>query len=1039
MSYADARLDLSAVGVACLSGMNGAGKSAILDGVTWAIWECARSGSDELIRMGQTNMWVDLTFELEGQTYRIRRARQRVFNRHGTKIASRGTLEFQIWQAKSSGVTAEQSTSADELAEQFESAGKIGEVEVLQADGADSGSGAWVSLSAPGMRQTQSRICQTLRMDYDTFINSVYLKQGRADEFTTRPPGERKQVLSEILGLSYFDRLQELSRQEAHKLKAQMEALSGVLAPVQALDFELSSTIDELDALGSDLLAADVDLTLKDEVLLELTEEADRLKQTQAFLSAAQKRCGELSADLSHLRQQEQEMEGRLNCFTQLSLKAPEIEKKVQEFTLLKERVEHLDGISLKVQGIQDRRLELKSALANLRGRMEVELEHLKGTLAELSARLKKLKKDTDGKEKVEEDWGQYKKLLEAESEYARKQENFSQLSGRADQLQGLVSEARVHLSAELEQKMQALQELRSLLESKDTLLKGQEELISQAEELEKLETEFELVEEKGLKIKSDVEAAQSQINECKRRVLENEGKIQELCQASSSSLCPLCSSPIVDRLAVVDRYRGQNKEIDSEISTAQARIEDLENKRAQLRKRYMELRGSLSGRKALDIRIGEFNASVSALARADTSAACLQGEIERLQVRLSGQDYAQVERESLINVKAELHKLDFDPVIYANLQSQLRRQRNSEARYQQLRRDLLEASGLREEIPVISQRIDALSSSLQADDFAGALRQQINSLDEELGKTGYDPSLHQDYRRQLKDLLPFCEQGKEIERAERDIPPLRQSLFRLADAIASKESEYLQLTQSSLDWRNSLARGSELESDLARAQSASAKARLSRDQIDRAILLSTTKLEQLRKDKETLSARLSHLSDIEAELSDYLFLAEAFGKKGIQALIIENAVPEIEAEANHILARLSDNQMHIAMITQHKTRQGLAQETLDIVIADDIGTRNYELYSGGEHFKINFAIRLALSRLLSRRAGAKLQSLIIDEGFGSQDEASRYRLIKAINSIKHDFARILVVTHISEMKELFPVQIAVTKEDGISSLEVFS
>ena len=85
-----------------------------------------------------------------------------------------------------------------------------------------------------------------------------------------------------------------------------MEALSGVLAPVQALDFELSSTIDELDALGSDLLAADVDLTLKDEVLLELTEEADRLKQTQAFLSAAQKRCGELSADLSHLRQQEQ-------------------------------------------------------------------------------------------------------------------------------------------------------------------------------------------------------------------------------------------------------------------------------------------------------------------------------------------------------------------------------------------------------------------------------------------------------------------------------------------------------------------------------------------------------------------------------------------------------------------------------------------------------------------------------------------------------------------------------------------------------------
>ncbi len=43
-------------------------------------------------------------------------------------------------------------------------------------------------------------------------------------------------------------------------------------------------------------------------------------------------------------------------------------------------------------------------------------------------------------------------------------------------------------------------------------------------------------------------------------------------------------------------------------------------------------------------------------------------------------------------------------------------------------------------------------------------------------------------------------------------------------------------------------------------------------------------------------------------------------------------------------------------------------------------------MFSGGEAFRVNFAIRLALSEVLAQRAGARLQTLVIDEGFGSQD-----------------------------------------------------
>jgi exonuclease SbcC len=98
---------------------------------------------------------------------------------------------------------------------------------------------------------------------------------------------------------------------------------------------------------------------------------------------------------------------------------------------------------------------------------------------------------------------------------------------------------------------------------------------------------------------------------------------------------------------------------------------------------------------------------------------------------------------------------------------------------------------------------------------------------------------------------------------------------------------------------------------------------------------------------------------------------------------------------------------------------------------------RDYETFSGGEAFRINFAIRLALSRVLAKRAGAKLQTLVIDEGFGNQDAQGRQRLVEAINLIRQDFRKILIITHIEELKDFFPDRIEVTKTPEGSQAEV--
>jgi exonuclease SbcC len=172
-------------------------------------------------------------------------------------------------------------------------------------------------------------------------------------------------------------------------------------------------------------------------------------------------------------------------------------------------------------------------------------------------------------------------------------------------------------------------------------------------------------------------------------------------------------------------------------------------------------------------------------------------------------------------------------------------------------------------------------------------------------------------------------------------------------------------------------------------------------------------------------------------EQSVYEELRTAFSVRGVPAMIIEAAVPEIEAEANRLLARMTGGRMHVRFDTQRETLAGEVREALEIKIADELGTREYSLYSGGEAFRVNFAIRIALSKLLARRAGAQLQTLVVDEGFGTQDAQGRERLVEAINAIQDDFARVLVITHIEELKEVFPARIEVIKTPQGSVVEV--
>lgn len=192
--------------------------------------------------------------------------------------------------------------------------------------------------------------------------------------------------------------------------------------------------------------------------------------------------------------------------------------------------------------------------------------------------------------------------------------------------------------------------------------------------------------------------------------------------------------------------------------------------------------------------------------------------------------------------------------------------------------------------------------------------------------------------------------------------------------------------------------------------------------------------LTQYEKERKEL---LSTITQLDNAIFDYQAIAAATGKDGIQALLIEDTIPEIEQEANNLLSRLTNNQSQVFFESLRDLKKGGTKETLDIKISDASGIRPYEMFSGGEAFRIDFALRIAISKLLARRAGTSLQTLIIDEGFGSQDEEGLGLIMDCLYKIQEDFSKIIIVSHLSSMKDQFPVHFVIDKGPQGSNVHV--
>jgi len=314
-----------------------------------------------------------------------------------------------------------------------------------------------------------------------------------------------------------------------------------------------------------------------------------------------------------------------------------------------------------------------------------------------------------------------------------------------------------------------------------------------------------------------------------------------------------------------------------------------------------------------------------------------------------------------------------------------------------------------------LQEEITKLGKTIQEKRYALEEQKRLKEIEGQIKNIGYDEERHRKLNRKIEELSNAPLEKVKLEEAEKKIDFLGDGLSELKENYQQKEINLKDFEKKKEKIRVELKELPFLKEKLMQEEQVLNSEQTLKDNILEERGGYQSKFDQCLKLEKEKKGIGKELEKSKKEQNIYEKLIVAFGKNGI-------------------LAKLTNNSTQISIESLRDLKSGGIKETLDIKISDELGFRDYELYSGGEAFRIDFSLRIALSKLLTRRAGTKLRTLVMDEGFGTQDEEGIDNLVQAIQSISEDFDKILVITHLESLKDAFPVRIEVTKLPEIGS-----
>lgn len=1043
LSYREATLDFSGLHVACICGANGAGKSSLLEAIAWAVWGESRAlTEDDVIHMGATEALVDLVLQCQQQTYRIIRSR------HRGQVT---TLEFQIQTPK-----------------------------------------GFRSLTERGMRATQQLILQHLKLDYETFINSAYLRQGRADEFMLKRPSERKQILADLLKLDQYDALSEQAKEQARQFKAEQAVLERNLETIAA-------QLQQEPVLAAE--QAHLSATFQQQQQQQQTDAAHLRhwqtiqQQRQAWLQQLtlhQQQQQHLTQDcqrLNHERlttqQQQHQLETILNQAEQITTYYTHLQRLQAEEETQAAKFQTYQALQTQKQALKQQRTEQIHALQSQLRQAQSQRDWLQQQQEEIQQTLAKAEEIEIGLEHLRQARARLTELDQLQMQVTPLLQRRQQVQVQLDRLQARFT-ARLEELQSLRHQLEAQQQAQPRLQQTATTV------AEQINHLERRRLYQQQVREKGVERRTFMERLQEQQRKCERELAELDHKILMLQQGvehneegthwntaeqrtwvaepiettgeamqftlasvldpQSAALkqanvlayppCPLCHRPLDEHhwQVVLQHHQQEKQEIQDQLWVIREQLTTSDREIRVLRQEYRDLEKELSQYGPVLEQRGKLQEQLQGAIQAHQRLQQVIAEQIEIEQSLHHGDYAADLYEELRLLDQSLQQLSYDDRDHALTRGQVDRWRWAEIKQAEIRQAQRKQAQLAEQQPQLEATLADLQNQLDCIQTS-PLQQEIEQIDQQLVALDYDPDQHTALRQAIRQAQPWQMKYQSLIQAQQQYPQIQQRLQELSSLWVSRNQTLEAVNAQVADLAQQLEECPDPEATI---QDLEQRMQQRRSQLDECLAY-LGRLQQQQQHLTELSTQhttlTAQLQTIRRQLRVYQELAQAFGKNGIQALMIENVLPQLEAETNQILGRLSANQLHVQFVTQRASRKSNVAakliDTLDILISDVQGTRPYETYSGGEAFRVNFAIRLALARLLAQRSGMALQLLIIDEGFGTQDEAGCDRLIGAINAIAADFACILTVTHIPHLKEAFQTRIEICKTEQGSQLRL--
>ena len=1012
-------------GLYLITGDTGAGKTTIFDAISYALYGQPSGENREAAMLrskyadGDTPTGVELEFEYRGKRYLVRR------NPAYDRPAKRG-----------GGVTRE-----------------LAKAELILPDGKP------ITKS----REVDRAIQDILGVDRDQFRQIAMIAQGDFLKLLLASTEERKAIFRRIFKTDRYDALQKRLKQEAKAAGDAFEEVS------RSIDRDLAlvqcAEEDSLELDWAEVLAGRTDgeeTARRLEALLERDE--GRLEALTTQTAAEEAHQTGLAAQVERQRDRQESQkkleQARLRL-TALEEGLPELTARAAKAEQSRPRIDALaQRIALDKRALEgyDRLEALEQALTELRQQQEGQARKLsratEGAEA-LAAELEALR----GEEKTLSDAGERLNGLTArEGELVRRQKTVAELKKTQVQLirqkekMFQLEKQKKRAMAELEELEQILEETSEEYDSLEGVVQGvnqarhaleaKEALRNQAAERESLaetvaEAQREYLEKEQLAVNQ-----QERYLLLQRRFLRGQAGVLAADLAEGKP-CPVCGSINHPAPATVEKDVPTEQELeqakrrtDEAVSCARQSSEKAAALRARLAQMDTQLEGVTLTQAEQEVKAG--------------SAALAEQELRlkrrgKLKERLDElEEQAETLEETIYQLDRELQRLR------GSLEE-------AETRFEKEKNDLVGGAG---DLTALARETeDALT------ECRGALKVQRARLERRQALEGLIPQKEQKLEEE-KAAVAACREalaGLESRRAslEEQKAALRQELPWPDRAQGLRAVEGLQAEKSALERELTAAREA-LEGHQRRLSAAQGEGKALEEHLttipeqDLEALTAlqqqtATRLAQLRSAGAQVTLRLETNRRVLARLGDAaqrrhqaqqrLQMIASLSRTangevtGKEKVMLETYVQmtffdRIVERANRRFRVMSGGQYDLER--RREAADNKSQSGLDLDVVDHYnGTRrSVNTLSGGESFMASLSLALGLSdEIMASAGGVRLDTMFVDEGFGSLDEDTLRQAMDALLDLTEGGDRLVgIISHVQELKHRIPSQIVVTK-----------